>query len=75
MPTWIISILEWAFSWFFGGRQQTQGEAQGKAEQGQADATQELENEAAAEAARNSVRDDPASVLNDPNNAGPVKRN
>lgn len=67
------AILSFALSivkWLFGGKQQAEGEAQGQAEQGQADTNQELKNVAKADDARNSVRSDPPDILSDPNNRG-----
>lgn len=61
-----LSIVKW----LFGGKQQAEGEAQGKAEQAVADQSQELRNVQKADTARNSVSDDARSVSDDPFNRG-----
>jgi len=63
----ISDLLLSLFKWYFGQRQQAQGEAQGQAEQKVADQGQELSNVQKADSARNAVTDDANSILHDPN--------
>ena len=67
----IASLVMGMFRWLFGGRQQAEGEAQGKAEQSVADLQKELSDVAKADAARGAVDGTPAGVVSDPDNAGP----
>lgn len=68
----IAALFLAGFKWLFGGKQQAAGEAQGKAEAQGAGLEKELEDEAAAQKARNDADDSfPDSVLDDPNNRGP----
>ena len=60
--TLALSLLKW----IFGGHQQSEGEAQGQAEQENAALTQELSNVQKAENAARAV--DPDGVSGDPNN-------
>jgi hypothetical protein len=62
-----------AVKWLWGGKQQAEGEAQGKAEQEASDAEGELNEAEIAHRGSDAVRDDPDSILHDPANSGPVR--
>jgi len=64
LASFLLSIVKWAF----GGRQQAEGEALGKAEQANASLSQELSDVQKANSAARSVDPSPDSVRLDPEN-------
>lgn len=64
----IAGLILSAFKWLFGGKQQDEGEQLGKTEAERDAAYKALNDAGRADAARNSVRDDPSDIARDPNN-------